>query len=59
MAHLFGHLFARKALDWKIFQSIRLTPDSTTAAARMFLKIMLKDMAENMGINNLAAEFQK
>ena len=59
LAHLFGHLFCRKAVDWKIFQAIRLTPDSTTAAARMFLKIFLKDIGENMGISNLAAEFQK
>jgi len=53
LAHIFGHLFWRKVLDWKVFQAIRLTPDSTTAAARMFLKIFLKDLAENMGINNL------
>ena len=59
MAHLFGHLFYRKAVDWKILETIRLTPDSTTAAARMFLKIFLKDIAENMGIDNLIAEFHK
>ncbi len=45
LAHLFGHLFYRKAVDWKVLQAIRLTPDSTTAAARMFLKIFLKDIA--------------
>ena len=59
LAHLFAHLFYRKAFDWKILETIRLTPDSTTAAARMFLKIFLKDIAENMGIDKLAQEFQK
>lgn len=59
MAHLFGHLFYRKALDWAILQPIRLAPDATTAAARMFLKVLLKDIAENMGIENLVKEFQK
>lgn len=59
LAHLFSQLFYRKAIDWRVFQAIRLTPDSTTAAARMFLKILLKDIAENMGINNLLQEFQK
>jgi hypothetical protein len=42
-----------------VFQTIRLSPDTTTAAARMFLKIFLKDIAENMGINNLSLEFKK
>ena len=59
LAQLFGHLFYKKALDWKVLQAIRLTPDSTTAAARMFLKIFLKTIAEHMGIDNLAKEFQK
>lgn len=54
LAHLFGHLFHRKAIDWSILQPIRLAPDTTTAAARMFLKILLKEMAENLGIDNLA-----
>ena len=45
LAHLFGHLFYRKALDWKILSVIKLSPETTTAAARMFLKIFLKDIA--------------
>jgi pre-mRNA-splicing factor CWC22 len=45
LAHLFAHLFHRHAIDWKVLQAIRLTPDTTTAAARMFLKILLKDIA--------------
>lgn len=56
---MFGHLFHRKVIDWSILQPIRLAPDTTTAAARMFLKILLKDIAENLGIENLAKEFQK
>lgn len=59
LAHLFGHLFHRRAIDWAILQPIRLAPDTTTAAARMFLKILLKDIAESMGIEGLVKEFQK
>jgi pre-mRNA-splicing factor CWC22 len=54
LAHLFGHLFHRRAVDWAILQPIRLSPEATTAAARMFLKILLRDIAENMGAENLA-----
>jgi pre-mRNA-splicing factor CWC22 len=59
LAHLFAHLFHRRAVDWAILQPIRLSPDTTTAAARMFLKILFKDIAENMGIENFVKEFQK
>lgn len=54
LAHLFGHLFHRKVIDWSILEPITLTPDTTTAAARMFLKILFKDIGENLGIDNLA-----
>jgi pre-mRNA-splicing factor CWC22 len=59
LANLFAHLFYRKAIDWSILQPIRLTPDTTTAAARMFLKILLKGIAEHLGIENLVQEFKK
>jgi pre-mRNA-splicing factor CWC22 len=40
LGKLYGHLFYRHAIDWKIFQIITLTPEATTAAGRMFLKIL-------------------
>ena len=42
IAKLFGHLFYNNAIDWKVFQIVRLTPDATTAAGRMFLKIIFR-----------------
>lgn len=43
-------------MDWKIFNIIVLTAEATTAASRTFLKIMLREMAENMGIDTLHME---
>lgn len=57
LAKFFGHLFYTKALDWKIFQIIQMTSEATTAASRTFLKIMLREMAENLGIEKLHEEF--
>ena len=36
-----------------------MSPETTTAAARMFLKIVLKSIAEHIGVDNMATEFQK
>lgn len=61
-AKFFAHLFYTKALDWKAFRIIQLSQDASiesttsTAASRIFLKIMFREIAENMGIEKLAEE---
>ncbi len=55
LAKFFGHLFYTHAIDWKIFEIVQLTPEATTAASRTFLKLLLRDIAENMGIERLHA----
>ncbi len=42
LGKLFGHLIYRFAIDWTIFEVIVLKPETTTAAGRMFLKILFK-----------------
>ena len=53
LGKLFGHLFYTRAIDWKIFEIITLKPDTTTAAGRMFLKIIFREIAENMGVDKM------
>lgn len=50
LAKLYGHLFYTFSIDWKIMQVITLRQDTTTSAHRMFLKIMFREIAENLGI---------
>lgn len=54
LACFFAHLFYTNALDWKVLNCIQLTEDLTTASSRIFIKILLQEMANNMGISVFA-----
>ncbi|KAJ2851393.1 pre-mRNA-splicing factor cwc22 [Coemansia brasiliensis] len=53
IAHFFAHLLASEALNWSVLKSVVLTEEATTSSSRIFLKIMLQDMAENLGLKTL------
>lgn len=55
IARLFGHLFATDAIGWHVLSVIHLNEDETTAASRIFIKILIQDVAENMGMAKLQA----
>ena len=52
---LFAHLLETDATSWTVFASVRLTEDGTTAAGRIFLKIVFQDLAEFHGISKFQA----
>lgn len=53
LAKLYGHLLHTFSIDWKILEIVVLKQDTTTSAHRMFLKILFREMVENMGIDRL------
>lgn len=53
VAKLFAHLLETEATPWTVFASVRLTEDDTTAAGRIFLKIVFQDLAEFHGVAKL------
>ena len=57
LAKLYAHLFFTHSIDWSIFQVVTLRQDTTTSAHRMFLKILFREIAQNMGVDNMAREF--
>jgi pre-mRNA-splicing factor CWC22 len=57
IARLFGHMFATDAISWSVMGSIRLNEEDTTSSSRIFLKIVLTEVMESMGIANLKARF--
>ena len=59
LGKIFGYLFVTHSIDWKIFQIVILRQDTTTAAHRMFLKILFREIAENIGVDRMAEEFKK
>ena len=52
LACFFAHLLYTNALDWtKTLACIRLTENQTTSSSRIFIKILMQEMGNNMGIS--------
>ncbi len=58
IAKMFSHLLCSDAISWEVFRHVRLTEDDTTASTRIFLKVLLQDMSENLGIGSLMERIQ-
>jgi pre-mRNA-splicing factor CWC22 len=58
IARFFGHLLATDSVSWAVMESIKLTEDDTTSSSRIFIKIMLNEMSEAMGLKTLAERFK-
>jgi len=59
LACFFAHMFYTGALDWKVLGCIILTEDMTTASSRIFVKILMQEMANNMGISVFAKKMEE
>ncbi|CXJ26470.1 pre-mRNA-splicing factor CWC22, putative [Plasmodium berghei] len=46
----FAHLLYTDAISWKVFTLIKLTEEDTTSSTRIFIKILLQELTNNMGI---------
>jgi pre-mRNA-splicing factor CWC22 len=55
IARFFGHLLSSDAIGWHVFSVIHLNEEETTSASRIFLKILLEDLQENLGTAKLKA----
>ena len=58
IARFFGHMFSNDAIGWHILSMIHLNEDETTSSSRIFIKILIQDLAEAMGIPKLKERFQ-
>ena len=57
IARFFGHLLANDAISWNVMNCIRLTEEDTTSSSRIFVKIMLGEIQEAMGLKVLKERF--
>lgn len=57
IARFFGHLFATDSISWAVLSAIKMNEDDTTSSSRIFVKIMMTEMSENMGLKLLAQRF--
>ena len=50
-AKFFSHLLHTNSISWSCLGAVRLTEEDTTAASRIFIKILMQDIAENLGVS--------
>ncbi|KAI6164186.1 MIF4G-domain-containing protein [Pisolithus thermaeus] len=58
IARFFGHMFANDAISWTNLGTIKMNEDDTTSSSRIFIKIMMQEMMESMGLKTLAERFK-
>ena len=49
-AKFYAHLLYTDSLDWSCISVIKLTEEDTTSQSRIFVKILMQEIAENLGI---------
>ncbi|KAF8267827.1 hypothetical protein EI94DRAFT_1729347 [Lactarius quietus] len=57
IARLFGHLLANDAMSWGVLHAIKMNEDDTTSSSRIFVKIMMQEVTESMGLPTLKERF--
>lgn len=58
ISRLFGHLIASDSISWIVFEAIKMNEDDTTSSSRIFVKIMMTEIQEAMGLKTLVERFQ-
>lgn len=57
VAKFFSHLLATDALPWTCFEYIKLNENDTTSSSRIFIKILLQDLTEAIGMATMKERF--
>lgn len=57
MAKFFAFLLAGDSLPWTLFSYIHLNEDETTSSSRIFIKILLQDLSEWLGLPKVNERF--
>ncbi|KAI0059042.1 MIF4G-domain-containing protein [Artomyces pyxidatus] len=57
IARLFGHLVANDAVSWAVLSNVRINEEDTTSSSRIFVKIMMQEVMETMGLPMLKERF--
>jgi pre-mRNA-splicing factor CWC22 len=58
-AKFFSHLLHTDSIRWSCLQGVLLTEDETTSASRIFIKILMQDIAENLGVEQFAKKLRE
>lgn len=58
IGRFFGHLLASDGISWAVLHVVHMNEEETTSSSRIFVKIVLQEMVEEMGINRVAERFR-
>ncbi|GAA5848474.1 hypothetical protein JCM8547_004525 [Rhodosporidiobolus lusitaniae] len=58
IARFFGHLLSTDSISWTVFDTVKMNEDDTTSSSRIFVKIMMQEIVENMGLKLLVERFK-
>lgn len=58
VAKLFAHLLHSDSIPWSVLNIIHLNEDETTSSSRIFIKIILQEIAEQLGMKQLLQRFE-
>jgi pre-mRNA-splicing factor CWC22 len=53
VSKLFAHLLGSDAISWEVLTCIRLTMEDSSSSARIFIKILFQELAENIGVKKI------
>ena len=53
VCRLFAHLLFTDSIDWGVLAAIRMTEEDTTSSSRVFVKILMLEVTEYMGLAKL------
>ncbi|THY74765.1 MIF4G-domain-containing protein [Aureobasidium pullulans] len=54
VAQFFGHLLSSDAIGWHVISAIHLNEEETTSSSRIFIKILIEELAQNVGMKKLS-----
>ncbi|KAL7424964.1 pre-mRNA-splicing factor cwc22 [Cryptotrichosporon argae] len=58
IGRFFGHLLATDAISWAVLHVVHMNEDETTSSSRIFVKVVMTEMIENMGVKRMAERFK-
>ncbi|KDN49310.1 hypothetical protein RSAG8_02012, partial [Rhizoctonia solani AG-8 WAC10335] len=58
IARFFGHLVASDAISWAVFSVVKVNEDDTTSSSRIFIKILMQELQESMGLKVMTERFK-
>lgn len=58
VAKLFAHLLHTDSIPWSCLSIIHLNEDETTSSSRIFLKILMQEMTEALGMATIVRRFE-